>query len=190
MKKKAIILTLFLILIISLTGCSKKEETTQAEKEKSIINFLTNYTLTTSTQQDNFFYIFTKDGKYVRHHGAKPKKDKTSYLVMDTGTYEIKDNTLIINIQKQFINNYNSNTKTYKLSKLGVTQTEKYPNIEIKTIEDNQTVLEAQRLPRLSIIKENVPNELIQYIKGLINDNIDNYDIEKAKSYEYKKEDN
>lgn len=196
MRKNILVAIVCLVLLMGLTGCGNKdskEKTTvkRTEQEQAIFDYITEHTLTLSTLSANKFFVFSKDGKYARYYSSKVVMEKYPILLLETGTYDIKDDTLTFHMKRQFLDNYNATNKKYEFTKIDATKDEEQKGIKIKTEKlrgVDTTFLDGEGLFRLHEVKDNVPDKLVKYIKELLNDDIEKFDENKAKALEYKED--
>jgi hypothetical protein len=192
---KKILLSLICISLL-LTGCSKGEENTVEEKtaeidttnmteeEKGMYEFLTDNILTTQTSAENRFFVFTKDGKYLRYYGSEVIFDSGN-VYFTSGTYEYKDKVLTVHLEKYFGLEPDGNGN-YVVKEQPNVRDEVHNDFYIvrRQSSNGERVYAGITTFRLEKANEKVPQELYDYMKKCLENDFKDFSLEKAKSLE------
>lgn len=189
------ILLIILISIIFVTGCSKEptdlgNETKiveRTEKEQEMYDFLTTNVLTTSTLSDNRFLVFTEDGKFLRYYSSEILFPTWNNILIEAGTYEYKDSVLYLNYKVVYSQDYDKEQDKIVLTTKENIKTDQHNRFNIVEREGNNgtiTYAGGYGVFRLYITEKNVPDKLSTYMKECLNNDLKDFDLEKAKSLE------
>ena len=193
---KKILLSLICASLL-LTGCSKGEENTVEEKtaeidttnmteeEKGMYEFLTDNILTTQTSAENRFFVFTKDGKYLRYYGSKVIFDSGN-VFFTTGTYEYKDKVLTVHLEKYFGLEPDGNGN-YVVKEQPNQRDEVHNDFYLITrnySDGPRTFAGVTTFKLEKALEEKVKVELYDYMKKCLENDFKDFSLEKAKSLE------
>lgn len=180
-----------------LTGCAKSEDNktdtvkeaelnteNMTEEEIEMYSYLTDNILTTSTLSENRFFVFTKDGKYLRYYGSEIIFDSGN-IYFSSGTYEYKDKVLTVHLEKYFGLEPDGNGN-YVVEEKPNRRDEVHDNFYIvrRQSSNGERVYAGITTFRLEKANEKVPQELYDYMKKCLENDFKDFSLEKTKSLE------
>lgn len=184
--KKKLLIVFIIVLSFFITGCGKDNNSKisgSSKENKHITDFLLNNIIDISgVNQNNQFYVFNKDGKFIYSNSTKIRFKQAKVILFIKGTWTLKENTLVLKQEEMVYQSYDSTTKEYKPEYTTVDEVIEYKDLKLDKLDDGDQYLNGDKC---SIRKKTNNNkDFVKEVKYYLEHDLNNVDLEKLKKIE------